>query len=157
MSERVYELRKVIPPPQPGGSLRLATGADLDLLAHWLYAFWVEALPNEQGTLEEARLRADYRVVEKDFYLWDHNGPVALAGRSRRTPHGCCIGPVYTPPGLRGQGYASAATAALSQILLDQGAEFTCLFTDLANPTSNSIYQKIGYRPLEDFNEYLFG
>ena len=60
------------------------------------------------------------------------------------------IGPVYTPPERRGRGYASAATAALSQRLLDAGAEEVLLYTDLANPVSNSIYQRIGYRPVED-------
>jgi predicted GNAT family acetyltransferase len=47
--------------------------------------------------------------------------------------------------------------AALSQQLLDAGWEFCALFTDLANPTSNSIYQRIGYRPVADFDEYIFG
>jgi predicted GNAT family acetyltransferase len=81
---------------------------------------------------------------------------VALAGRNRSTPHGYCIGPVFTPPQFRGRGYATALTAALSQALLEGGKQFTALFTDLANPTSNSIYQKIGYRPLCDFDEYRF-
>lgn len=157
MSERVYELRRVIAPPHPGGALRLAGEADLDLLAGWVHAFWLEAVPREAQTREDARRVASYKVADGDFHLWDDGGPVALAGRSRKTPHGYCIGPVYTPPERRRRGYASAATAALSQLLLDSGAEFTCLFTDLSNPTSNSIYQKIGYRGLGDFNEYVFG
>ena len=66
-----------------------------------------------------------------------------VAGRAR-------VGPVYTPPGLRGHGYASAATAAVSQQALDAGAGDVVLFTDLANPVSNSIYQRIGYQPVED-------
>jgi predicted GNAT family acetyltransferase len=40
--------------------------------------------------------------------------------------------------------------------LLDQGKQFTSLFTDLSNPTSNSIYQKIGYQPVCDFDLYRF-
>jgi predicted GNAT family acetyltransferase len=60
------------------------------------------------------------------------------------------IGAVYTPPEARGRGYATALVAAVSQHLLDRGRAFTYLYTDLANPTSNSIYQKIGYRPVAD-------
>ncbi len=84
------------------------------------------------------------------------------AGRSRWLPrratrtHGIVVSLVYTPRALRGRGYASACVAALSQQLLDAGWQFCALFTDLANPTSNDIYQRIGYRPVCDFNEYDF-
>jgi predicted GNAT family acetyltransferase len=67
------------------------------------------------------------------------------------------VGPVYTPPDLRGRGYASGVVAALSQHALDQGAAACMLFTDVANPTSNKIYQRIGYRYVGDFTEYRFG
>jgi predicted GNAT family acetyltransferase len=63
---------------------------------------------------------------------------------------------VYTPPDLRQRGYATACVASLSQMLLDEGWQFCTLFTDLANPTSNSIYRKIGYKPVGDFHDYLF-
>ena len=56
----------------------------------------------------------------------------------------------YTPPQLRGRGYASAATAEVSRAATDAGAEEVLLYTDLANPVSNSIYQRIGYREVED-------
>ena len=63
---------------------------------------------------------------------------------------------MYTPPEQRGHGYASAATAALSQLLLERGRRFCFLFTDLANPTSNHIYQTIGYQPVCDVDIYHF-
>ena len=66
------------------------------------------------------------------------------------------VGPVYTPPALRGRGYGSAVTAAVSAWARDAGADHVLLFTDLANPTSNSIYQKIGYRPVHDTCELEF-
>ena len=157
MSERVYELRQVIPPPQPPGAMRLATAEDVELAARWMFEFWEEAVPQEKSTLEVARQEARYKILERDFYLWHDGEAVALAGRNRPTPHGWCIGPVYTPLAFRQRGYATALTAALSQRLLDGGSQFTALFTNLANPISNSIYQKIGYRPVCDFNEYLFG
>jgi predicted GNAT family acetyltransferase len=59
------------------------------------------------------------------------------------------IGPVYTPPALRGRGYGSAATAAATRDVLEEAA-VPVLYTDLANPTSNKIYQQLGYYPVED-------
>ena len=79
-----------------------------------------------------------------------------MTARSRPTHHGIAVNAVYTPPEQRGRGYATAAVATLSQQLLYEGYDFCCLFTDLSNPTSNRIYQRIGYRPVCDFNEYIF-
>jgi GNAT superfamily N-acetyltransferase len=160
LSERVYELRQVIfPEPRPPGKMRRATESTVEQVARWLYAFWQEALPSDAGTLQDARWNAEARIEDGDYFIWEdlRQQPVAMAARTRPTPHGCCICPVYTPPEQRTHGYASALTAALSQRLLRQGYQFTALFTNLANPISNSIYQKIGYVPVCDFNEYLFG
>ena len=74
-----------------------------------------------------------------------------------RTPNGTRVGPVYTPPEHRGHGYASALVAAASQAQLDEGIQFCFLFTDLANPTANHIYQAIGYEPVSDIDVYVFG
>ena len=73
-----------------------------------------------------------------------------MAGVGSQTPNGVRIGPVYTPPEARNRGYASALVAAISQAQLDAGRRFCFLFTDLANPTSNHIYQMIGYEPVRD-------
>lgn len=88
--------------------------------------------------------------------MWDDGQPVSLAGYSGPTPHGIRVGPVYTPPAQRGKGYASACVAALSRLLLDGGRAYCFLFTDMGNPTSNPIYQAIGYRPVCDVDEYRF-
>jgi predicted GNAT family acetyltransferase len=66
------------------------------------------------------------------------------------------VGPVYTPPELRRRGYAAAVTAAISRAALDAGASAVLLFTDLANATSNALYQRLGYRPVEDRIELSF-
>lgn len=154
MHERVYELCHVIPPARVSGSLRPATEADLPLAADWAYRFMQDAgLP---GGVEDAREIAELRIADRDLFLWDDGGPAAMAAKTRHTVHGYTIGLVYTPGELRGRGYASACVAALSQQLLDAGWQFCTLFTDLANPTSNSIYQRIGYRPVCDFDEYDF-
>ncbi len=154
MSERAYELRRVIPPAAVPGALRPATEADLPLAAAWAYSFMQDAgLP---GTAAEAREIAELRIADRDLFLWDDGGPVSMAAKTRHSTHGIVISLVYTPRELRGRGYASACVAALSQQLLDAGWQFCALFTDLANPTSNDIYQRIGYRPVGDFQEYDF-
>jgi uncharacterized protein len=150
---RAYELRQVIPPRPTPGCFRLATGADTELLARWLHDFVVEALPHDDPV--RAAESAARRIHDGELFLWEDEGqPASMAAKARAMVTGIVVNMVYTPPELRGRGYASACVAALSQHLLDAGWQFCALFTDLANPTSNSIYQKIGYRPVCDFDEY---
>jgi len=149
---RIYELRRVIHPTAPRGQLRVASEHDAALVAQWRLAF-------HQDTGTEAREmheRLQRWIAAGDIYLWEDGRPVSMAARTRPTVHGIAIGSVYTPPELRRHGYATACVAALSQLLLDSGYEFCVLFADLANPTSNHIYQDIGYRPVCDFATYRF-
>ncbi len=160
MRERAFELTHVIPPRPGPGHLRAATQADLELVLQWTLAFMQEAIPNEpEGEPEETRRSWTRRIEQGTIYLWElEDGQiVSLAATTRPVSKVISIGPVYTPPEQRGKGCASRCVAALSQLLLDSDWERCSLFTDLANPTSNSIYQQIGYRPVCDFNEYLFG
>ena len=138
------------------GAMRVATMSDLELATQWMDDFAQEALPHETAR-NSAQQAVAWRIEQESLFLWEEAGEVvSMAGKSRPTAHGISIGPVYTPPKLRGRGYATAMVATLSQHLLDSGYTFTTLFTDLANPTSNRIYQKIGYQPVCDFTEYLF-
>ena len=157
IAERIYRLERLIPPRPVPGAVRVADSADRDLLIEWSHAFLVEALerpePQEARDIVDAGLRAGTRT----FYLWEHDGrPVSMAGVTGPTPHGIRVGPVYTPPGDRGHGFGSAVTAAASQAQLDQGRRFVFLFTDLDNPTSNKIYQAIGYEPVIDIDQWSF-
>lgn len=157
--ERVFELREVIPPIYSLGQLRQATFADVDLLSQWYMEFKAEAFPvGDNSDTTEARGRIEDKVEQGALYIWqDQDGEaVSFSGTSRPTPTGIAIGPVYTPPQFRGKGYASSCVAQLSQLLLDQGRQFCTLFTDLANPTSNHIYQSIGYRAVCDYTVYFF-
>lgn len=154
MRQRIYELKQVNHPRYSPGQLRVATEAEVERIARWVFEFQKEAL--ESGTIEEAREIAKRKVKAQGIYVWEDRQPVSMAARARPTPHGITVNLVYTPPDLRGKGYATSCVAALSQRLLDSGRQFCALFTDLSNPTSNSIYQKIGYTPVCDFNEYLF-
>lgn len=151
---RAFELRAVVAPRPAPGFMRAAAQDDLPLVQAWLTAFDRESFPNEAGNRPVEMTRAYIR--DGFTYLWVDEEPVCVVGLTRPLRHGMTIAPVYTPPHFRGRGYASACTAAVSQALLDQGYEYVTLFTDLANPTSNSIYQKIGYRPVCDYADFDF-
>ncbi|HEY6056522.1 MAG TPA: GNAT family N-acetyltransferase [Candidatus Limnocylindrales bacterium] len=160
MAERIYRLVTVVQPaPQPAGRWRLAGEADTTLIARWLVDFQREALPGD-GPMPDPLAMAERYVhgLGRAMYLWevDHL-PVSMVGVGGRTPNGVRIGPVYTPPTDRRRGYAAALTAAASQDSLDAGCRFCFLFTDLANPTSNNIYQAIGYEPVTDVDRYRIG
>ena len=124
---------------------------------------WAKEMILEAGLMTEAdqmdrtlnQIKTDI-TDEKIFLLLDKNKPVSMARKAGKTPSGNLINLVYTPPHLRGRGYATECVAKLSKRLLDEGNKFCFLFTDLANPTSNSIYQKIGYRLIIDMDNYKF-
>jgi uncharacterized protein len=144
----VYALEQVRPVPRAPGGAREAAQEDKALLLDWVKAFGVEVLEEDDPGRVEAVKVVEQRLGADDggFLLWeDGRAPVSAAGWGGPTPNGIRIGPVYTPPDLRGRGYATALTAELSQRLLDDGRRFCFLFTDLANPTSNAIYERIGY------------
>jgi len=154
MRQRIYALNQVIHPDPTPGRLRLAIEDDLDLVTSWAFNFHQDAFG--EGDLALAQETAQTKIAYREIYLWEDGEPVSMAAKGRPTSHGIAVSLVYTPPELRRRGYATACVASLSQLLLDSGWQFCSLFTDLANPTSNSIYQKIGYRPVCDFNEYIF-
>ncbi len=158
MAQRIYRLQEVRPVAGVPGSLRRATAADRPLLLQWLRAFNAEAFDEHAAPTFDPEELADRRLEGQTeaLYLWEHDGPRALAGYTGPTPHGIRVGPVYTPPAHRNKGYASACTAGLSQLLLDQGYRFCFLYTDLANPTSNRIYQRIGYETVCDVTVHRF-
>jgi GNAT superfamily N-acetyltransferase len=146
---RLYRLDELIPPvPAPTGSARVATGADAGLLASWVDEFHAEI--GERDGASSADLVAD-RLAYGGFTLWEAGGaPVSVAGNSRADAGMVRVTLVYTPPAFRGHGYAARATTAVTRAALDAGADDVVLFTDLANPTSNALYQRLGYRPIED-------
>ena len=157
--ERLYRLETVIPARPVQGDLRPPAEAEIELLVDWWQAFAAEAIepiPREQA-VSAVNTRYGMDPFVAGLRVWAVNGqPVSMIGYTGPTPNSIRIGPVYTPPEQRGCGYASAATAALSQQLLDRGIAFVTLFTDLANPTSNRIYQDVGFRPVCDMDELYF-
>ncbi|MFD9258689.1 GNAT family N-acetyltransferase [Streptomyces sp. NPDC059538] len=150
---RLYRLAGLVAPdPAPAGRARPATEADLPLLLEWITAFNAEAgVPSKAS---ETFLRD--RISYGGFLLWEHAGaPVSLAAFSRTIGSASRVGPVYTPPEHRGRGYAAGITHAASEAAYAAGATEVLLFTDLANPTSNGIYLRLGYAPVEDRAEII--
>ncbi|MEO6699965.1 MAG: GNAT family N-acetyltransferase [Jatrophihabitantaceae bacterium] len=150
LRQRLYRLDGLRQPPNPPpGSARPATEADLDLVMDWMLAFQQEAEPRSMAPASSIYQR---RAALGLLWFWcDVAGqPVAFAGRNVEVAGASRIGPVYTPPPFRQRGYGAAATHACSQDALDQGAQAVLLFTDLANPTSNSVYRSLGYRPVDE-------
>ncbi|MFD7991272.1 GNAT family N-acetyltransferase [Streptomyces mexicanus] len=153
---RLYRLGELsVPRPVPPGRARVAAEPDRALLARW-YDEFCAAVDESLGRGGPAW--ADDRVRLGDVLLWEtpDGVPVAMAGRSPKVAGQIRVMGVYTPAHLRGRGYAGAVTAEVSRAALAAGAQEVLLFTDLANPTSNGLYQRIGYRPVSDFAVYDF-
>jgi predicted GNAT family acetyltransferase len=146
-AQGIYALERVLPVPAAAGRMRRQEPRDTELLVDWLLQFEAEALhslgdgDDRARRIVEDRLNAD----RAGLMLWEDGEAVSMAGFSGETPNGIRIGPVYTPPELRGRGYATTLVAELSEQLLAAGRRFCFLYTDLANPTSNAIYERIGY------------
>jgi uncharacterized protein len=153
VESRIYQLTQVEPVTTVKGHLRLAIPSDRPLLFKWFAAFNAEIDLVSDGEIER---RVDVELKRQSTYLWEDSIPVSMVGGRQFSATAARIAPVYTPPEYRRQGYATAGVAALSQKLLEQGCKRCFLFTDLANPTSNAIYQKIGYRPVCDWHDYSF-
>lgn len=149
----LFLLEKVTDIPTARGFLRAAALEDLGLLAGWYLDFHRDCfgeVPRYATAESFSRL-----VSAGDVFVWDDDGPVSLAAKSRPTWNGVTISMVYTPPLLRNRGYASSCVAELSRLLLNDW-RFCTLFTDLANHTPNHIYETIGYHRIAEFAEYRF-
>ena len=150
--QRLYRLGELDwPNPGPAGSARVASRTDIETVRALYAAFADETGQDDAPGVAESRLAAG------QLMLWEVTGDaVALAGFSEVIAGAARVGPVYTPPGMRGRGYGGAVTAAVSERAQRQGANSVILFTDLANPTSNELYARLGYLPVEDRVVLLF-
>ena len=159
LEERIYQLDKVIPVDGVNGRIRPIVESDRETLIQWvkdfIYAIW--GINEENAEKRVDRMFTD-TPEQSGCFIWENEDkPVSMALYTGPTPNGYRVGWVYTPQEYRKNGYASAVVAGVSQIVLDMGRKHVFLFTDLANPTSNHIYQEIGYRPICDVDDYNFG
>ena len=153
MAQRIFRLDKVNDISLSSGKFRVATMADKELVKKWGHAFHVDI-----GGVERNMPQSDITpVLERGWvFLWEDGKPVSMALKTRPTEKGMTVGGVYTPPELRRRGYATSCVAELSRNILQTDKKFCMLYTDLANPTSNSIYKKIGYKEVCDSVQYTF-
>lgn len=155
-SQRLYRLGNLtLPQPSPAGRARVAGKEDREQLTCW-YGEFIEAVGDHAA--RDAAAWADSRISYGGITIWeDVDGtPLAMAGVTPVVAGQVRVAPVYTPAHLRGRGYAGAVTAQVSRAVLASGVREVLLFTDLANQTSNSLYQRIGYRAVADFAAYDF-
>jgi predicted GNAT family acetyltransferase len=146
--QRLFRLGELTAPAPPPGRARVAAAADRDRLAAWISDFLHEA--GAAGDTHGAAM-ADGCLAYGGLLVWEADGRlVATAARTRVVGAMARIGPVYTPPQQRGKGYGGAITVATGQAAQQAGAREVVLFTDLANPTSNALYQRLGYHPVSD-------
>lgn len=158
MNQRIYELTAVNPGIQKPGTVRLLDNKDIHFFPYWAEAFNAAGIygKTEMSIPQEAAPYL-YRIESKKIYILEDNGiPVSMAGYTRVMQTAIGVAFVYTPPYERSKGYATSIVAQISQLALDKGFTKCVLYTDLANPTSNSIYQKIGYKPVCDSLQLQF-
>lgn len=159
MAMRAYRAERAVEPASVAGRARPAGPEDRPTIVEWLTAFTAEALAEEPD--DERIGRMAQRLLptgpDRGVLLWEVDGrPVSMAGYGGPTPNGIRVFAVYTPPQWRGRGYAAACVAALTRRLLDGGRRFCFLFADLANPTSNALYERVGYRAVADVENRTF-
>ena len=153
MAQRIYRLDKVNDIQPAPGRFRAATMADKDLVLKWFHAFHIDIGAEARG---EPMNDITPGIERGWVFVWEDGEPVSTALKTRPTENGMSVGGVYTPPELRGKGYATSCVAELSRHILQSGKKFCTLYTNLANPTSNQIYMKMGYKPVCDSVEHIF-
>jgi predicted GNAT family acetyltransferase len=148
---RLYEARDIQEQTHVSGRLRTAVPDDRDLLVAWTRSFHSDT--GERGGDPESLV--DRRLSAGQLWVWDDGGPVSLAGNSERVHGVVRVQLAYTPPERRKRGYAGACVSGLSKRIRDGG--YRCmLYTDLANPVSNAVFRRIGYRAVAEALRYQF-
>jgi predicted GNAT family acetyltransferase len=151
MPQRIYVLDHKPRYPSCEGKGRKAKPEELGLFLEWFFCFYREAVPHESPNEEHMKKV----FADRPVFFWEAEGkPVAMAVRNRETKDGSNISLVFTPSALRGRGYAGAVTAFACDDVFREGKKFCFLYTDLRNPISNRVYQKIGFRPWCDSKTY---
>jgi len=153
MRLRIHETRRVADLRPPPGHLRAARSSDLDELTGWTVAFVAEAgLPEKV----DAAAVVAAGIRNGRLHVWDIGKPASMAAWSGKTPSGVRLNFIYTPPELRGQGYATACVSALTRQHLESGSVFCWVYTALSQNPPPNFLRNIGYRPVVDMTEFYF-
>jgi RimJ/RimL family protein N-acetyltransferase len=151
MRQAIMSLTQIKEPRSVSGELKLMREEDVEVVADFLGKFDREALGSEEPEHPKYLDYAKHRVSQKMTYLWwEESTPKSMAALARPTQNGITVNAVYTPPRYRGHGYASNTVAEISRLGLTRGKRFCVLYTDLSNPISNAIYQRLGYERVGD-------
>jgi len=149
--ERIYRLGDLALPPGSPGTLRPGRIDELELILRWSREF-----ADDAGVVPLQPRAVRRRLERGQFWIWDDDGPVSMAAHSEAVTGVTRIAQVYTPASARNRGYASSCVGHLSHTLQDRGLQ-CILYTDLGNPTSNSIYRRLGYEAVGEVLRYRFG
>ncbi|MFJ5559128.1 GNAT family N-acetyltransferase [Streptomyces sp. NPDC093250] len=155
----LYRLGTLTPPqPLPEGRGRITDGEDREQVIRWCREFCVDVKEQRSIDLIDAGSWDDSRFGDRHFTFWEtpDGTPVSMAARTSNIGGMVRVDPVYTPAHLRGHGYAGAVTVEVTRAALASGATDVVLFTDPANPTSNALYQRLGYVRIADFAGHRF-
>ena len=148
---RNHMLDRLVVPRPVNGRVRVAAGGDREWLLDMHHAFAQEA--GVAWTPQTAQRLVDERLAMAAFRIWNDGGDVAFAGFTPAGNHAARVAPVYTLPAFRRRGYGAALVGAICADLLAAGRR-VFLVTDVTNPTSNQLYARLGFRPLDDFREF---
>ncbi|HXW38633.1 MAG TPA: GNAT family N-acetyltransferase, partial [Acidimicrobiales bacterium] len=153
LGNRLYEVARLVPPRAAPGACRVAEPGDRWLLVEWFDAFAREAVTDRPSA--DTAAMVEHRIDGGELWIWEDGQPVAMTGLNPTVAGAARVGPVYTPTSQRNRGYASALVGEVSRAVLARG-DRCILYTDLANPTSNSVYRALGYRAVDEVLVYRF-
>lgn len=156
MNQLIYQLDSVEKINISKGTFRIADSRDVEILTPWVEHFFKEAL-GKSSNGESIKI-ARRKIAAGDLYVWEdeEGNVVSMAGITRPSRHGMTVNFVYTPENQRRKGYASSCVACLSKLMLNKGYRFCSLFTDRNNPWTKSLYQRIGYYLVREFQQIEF-
>ncbi len=149
----LYVLESIMHITALDGTFRKANDDDMFYLPYWMADF-VPACHLGDYNLNSGVMNTIRMVDDEKLYIWEDKHPVAAAACVRKTSNCGFVGQVYTPPHFRGRGYSTACVSSLSQQLFDDGFKYCALYADCANPYSNRVYQKIGYKEFFYYDKY---
>lgn len=131
------------------GKWRYAAISDAQLIEKW-YSQFEQDTGLSVTAPKEIKKRVKNMLDGKEVFFWEDQGEVvSMMKKSRPTTNGITVSLVFTPAEKRKKGYGRTLVATVSRELLKE-FEFCVLYTDMLNPTSNKIYQEIGYQKLVD-------